>query len=87
MIGLARGVGQEIAQINEYETSLINEHDAAVFIFGNFKECIKRKRACISQHQCAGRVTGGPEISRAEIPYAFEYFHPSSRGAQGQEGY
>jgi putative methanogenesis marker protein 7 len=45
MLGLARGVGREIAQINEYETALINEHDAAVFIFGNFQECIKKKRA------------------------------------------
>jgi hypothetical protein len=45
MIGLARGVGREIAQINEYEAALINEHDAAVFIFGNFAECIRKKES------------------------------------------
>ncbi|NMB85189.1 MAG: Methyl-coenzyme M reductase operon protein C [Methanosaeta sp. PtaB.Bin018] len=81
MIGLARGVGQEIAQINEYETSLINEHDAAVFIFGNFKECIKRKESLYRNISVPVVVTGGPEISKAELPYAFEYVSSVGRVA------
>ncbi len=73
MMGLARGVGREIAQINEYETALINEHDAAVFIFGNFRECIRRKESLYRNITVPVVVTGGPEIDKCELPYAFEY--------------
>jgi putative methanogenesis marker protein 7 len=73
MIGLARGVGREIAQINEYETALINEHDAAVFIFGNFAECIRKKESLYRNIAVPVIITGGPEIPKEELPYAFEY--------------
>jgi putative methanogenesis marker protein 7 len=73
MMGLARGVGREIAQINEYETALINEHDAAVFIFGNFEECIKKKESLYRNISVPVVVTGGPQIDAKELPYAFEY--------------
>jgi len=73
MIGLARGVGREIAQINEYESGLINEHDAAIFIFGNFAECIRKKEDLYRNISVPVVVTGGPEISKSEMPYAFEY--------------
>jgi len=73
MMGLARGVGREIAQINEYETALINEHDAAVFIFGNFAECIRRKESLYRGINVPVVVTGGPEIPKEDLPYAFEY--------------
>ncbi len=73
MIGLARGVGREIAQINEYETALINEHDAAVFIFGNFGDCIKKKEILYRNISVPVIVTGGPKIDAEELPYAFGY--------------
>jgi len=73
MLGLARGVGRDIAQINEYETALINEHDAAVFIFGNFQECIKRKESLYRNISVPVVVTGGPQIAAADLPYAFDY--------------
>jgi putative methanogenesis marker protein 7 len=73
MIGLARGVGREIAQINEYEAALINEHDAAVFIFGNFAECIRKKENLYRNISAPVVVTGGPEIPKEDLPYAFEY--------------
>ncbi len=73
MIGLARGVGREIAQINEYETALINEHDAAVFLFGNFAKCIIKKEELYRGINIPVVVTGGPEIPKGELPYAFEY--------------
>jgi putative methanogenesis marker protein 7 len=73
MMGLARGVGREIAQINEYETALINEHDAAVFIFGNFAECIRKKESLYRNISVPVVVTGGPEIPKEDLPYAFEY--------------
>lgn len=73
MIGLARGVGREIAQINEYEAMLINEHDAVIFIFGNFVECIRKKESLYRNMAIPVVVTGGPAIPRADLPYAFEY--------------
>jgi putative methanogenesis marker protein 7 len=73
MMGLARGVGREIAQINEYESALINEHDAAVFIFGNFAECIRKKENLYRGISVPVVVTGGPEIPKEDLPYAFEY--------------
>jgi len=73
MIGLARGVGREIAQISEYESALINEHDAAIFIFGNFIECIKKKESLYRNISVPVVVTGGPEIAKPELPYAFDY--------------
>lgn len=73
MIGMARGVGTEIAQINEYETALINEHDAAVFIFGNFQNCIKKKESLYRNINVPVIVTGGPKMAAEEMPYAFGY--------------
>ena len=64
MLGLARGVGREIAQINEYESALINEHDAAVFIFGNFQECIRKKESLYRNISVPVVVTGGPQMSK-----------------------
>jgi putative methanogenesis marker protein 7 len=81
MLGLARGVGREIAQINEYETALINEHDAAVFIFGNFRECIKKKESLYQNISVPVVVTGGPEIEAKDLPYAFEYVSSIGRVA------
>ncbi len=43
MVGLARGFGKRIAQLNEEERDVINEHDLAVFLFGDFEECIRQK--------------------------------------------
>ncbi|HPW72941.1 MAG: methanogenesis marker 7 protein [Methanothrix sp.] len=73
MIGMARGVGREIAQINEYETALINEHDAAVFIFGNFEDCIRKKEHLYKNISVPVIVTGGPKIDAERLPYAFGY--------------
>ena len=81
MIGLARGVGREIAQINEYETALINEHDAAVFIFGNFEDCIKKKEQLYRNITVPVIVTGGPKIDMKELPYAFGYVPSIGRKA------
>src|SRR5512137_100102 len=81
MIGLARGVGREIAQINEYESMLINEHDAAVFIYGNFQECIKHKEKLYQNISVPVVVTGGPQIDPKELPYAFEYVSAIGRVA------
>ncbi len=43
MIGLARGFGKRIANLNVEERDVINEHDCAVYLLGNFEECIQYK--------------------------------------------
>ncbi len=43
MIGMARGVGKRIAGINDEERDVINEHDIAVYLLGNFETCIEKK--------------------------------------------
>ena len=35
MVGLARGFGKRIAQLNDEERDVINEHDLAVYLLGN----------------------------------------------------
>ncbi len=73
MIGMGRGVAREIAQMDEYETALINEHDAAVFTFGNFADCILKKEHLYRNLSVPVIVTGGPEMKKEDLPYAFEY--------------
>jgi putative methanogenesis marker protein 7 len=43
MVGLARGFGKRIANINVEERDVINEHDLAIYVLGNFEECIRYK--------------------------------------------
>jgi len=43
MVGMARGVGKRIAGINDEERDVINEHDIAVYVLGNFETCIEYK--------------------------------------------
>jgi putative methanogenesis marker protein 7 len=43
MVGMARGVGKRIAGINDEERDVINEHDIAVYVLGNFEACIEYK--------------------------------------------
>ncbi|MCK4270151.1 MAG: methanogenesis marker 7 protein [Methanogenium sp.] len=43
MIGLSRGFGKRIANLNIEERDIINEHDCAVYLLGNFESCIKYK--------------------------------------------
>lgn len=43
MVGLARGFGKRIAQLNDEERDVINEHDLAVYLLGDFEACIAHK--------------------------------------------
>lgn len=40
VMGLARGKGRRTSQISADEKAIIEEYDAAVFVLGNFKDCI-----------------------------------------------
>jgi putative methanogenesis marker protein 7 len=43
MVGLARGFGKRISQLNDEERDVINEHDLAIYVLGNFETCIEQK--------------------------------------------
>jgi len=43
MVSLARGPGKRIAGLNDEERDVINEHDLAVYLMGNFETCIEYK--------------------------------------------
>ncbi len=60
MLGLARGVGQRIAQMTAQEKKIIEEFDAAVFVFGCFKECIEEKVQLCAMLDVPYMVVGGP---------------------------
>lgn len=60
MVGLARGVGKRIAQMTAQERKIIEEFDAAVFVFGCFKECIEEKVRLCAMLDVPYMVVGGP---------------------------
>ncbi len=43
MVSLARGPGKRISGLNDEERDVINEHDIAVYLLGNFEKCIEYK--------------------------------------------
>lgn len=72
IIGLARGVGQRIAQIKSREKMLIEEHDVAVFLLGNFEYCLlEHKWKLFKDVKIPVIVTGGPELD--SVPHASAY--------------
>lgn len=60
MMGLARGVGRRIAQITTQEKQIIEEFDAAVFVFGTFEECIEEKAKLCKIIDIPYMIVGGP---------------------------
>ncbi len=68
MIGLARGVGKRVAQLTAKEIDLINEHDAALFLYGNFRDCIVEKTKLFRDIEVPIVVTGGPAMEASEVP-------------------
>ncbi len=74
MVGLARGVGKRICQITSYERDLINEHDLAVFILGNYEHCIIEKSKRLYEGiEIPIVVTGAPELKTEDVPNATAY--------------
>jgi putative methanogenesis marker protein 7 len=61
MVGLARGFGKRIAQLNDEERDVINEHDLAVYLLGDFETCIKQKIPILRRGITAPIIVcGGP---------------------------
>ncbi|HLB71542.1 MAG TPA: methanogenesis marker 7 protein [Candidatus Methanoperedens sp.] len=74
MVGLARGVGKRICQLSAYERDLINEHDLAVFILGNYEHCIIEKSKRLYEGiEVPIVVTGAPELKLEDVPNATAY--------------
>ncbi len=44
VMGLARGRGRKTCQISAAEKAIIEEYDAAIFMLGNFKECVTHEK-------------------------------------------
>ncbi len=63
VMGLARGKGRETAQISAEERQIIEEYDTAVFVLGNFKNCIlEEKTRLFEDLEIPVTVVCGPEI-------------------------
>jgi putative methanogenesis marker protein 7 len=74
MVGLARGVGKRICEISTFERDLINEHDIAVFILGNYEHCIIEKSKKLYEGiEIPIVVTGAPELRTEDVPNATAY--------------
>ena len=65
VMGLARGRGRRSSQISADERAVIDEYDAAVFVLGNFKDCIlDHKFKLFENIQVPVTVVCGPEIGK-----------------------
>lgn len=54
--------------MNSYERDLINEHDLAIFVFGNFGACIREKSSKLLSHiEVPVVAVGGPRVDE-ELP-------------------
>lgn len=74
MLGLARGMGRRVALSQDYERRLINEHDIAVYSFGNFSDCIiNKKPKLFSGVNVPIVATGGPDLSTDDVEGADVY--------------
>lgn len=74
MLGLARGMGRRVALSQDYERRLINEHDIAVYSFGNFSDCIMNKKPKLFSGVDVPIVaTGGPDLSTDDVEGADVY--------------
>ncbi|QYZ79139.1 methanogenesis marker 7 protein [Methanofollis formosanus] len=65
MVGLARGFGKRIANLNVEERDVINEHDLAVYVLGSFETCIEEKFPALRRGITVPIVlTGAPDAER-----------------------
>ena len=68
MIGLARGFGKRIANLNIEERDIINEHDCAVLMLGNFESCIRHKIPALRRGiKVPIILTGGPDTESLSV--------------------
>ena len=61
VMGLARGRGKTTSQISAKEKGIIEEYDAAVFMLGNFKQCVESKKALFDDIDIPVILVCGPQ--------------------------
>lgn len=66
VMGLARGRGKNTSQISAQEKSIIEEYDAAVFMLGNFKNCIDAKKELFQNIDTPVILVCGPSMENFE---------------------
>lgn len=68
VMGLARGKGRRTSQISADEKAIIEEYDAAVFVLGNFKDCIlEHKVKLFEEIEIPVVVVCGPQMD--DLPH------------------
>ena len=73
MLGLARGVGQRISQMNLDEIKVIEEHDLALFVVGNFEYCILNYKSKLFDliKNIPILVLGGPKLEKDKLKFPY----------------
>jgi putative methanogenesis marker protein 7 len=79
IVGLARGYGKTIFQISDKEKRMIAEHDAAIFSFGAFENCIMEKVKETSAIKVPHIVCGGPRTIQTTENYVGNVGRKSAR--------
>ncbi len=85
IVGLARGYGKTIFQIADKEKRMISEHDAAVFSFGIYEECVKLKAQTVSSYQIPHVICGGPPEMEGIENYIGDIGRKASRMRSSQD--
>jgi len=84
MIGLSRGFGKKTSTIREAEKRLIEEHDLAIYVMGNFKSCLLDKTHLFDV-DIPVVITGAPETLDIEQPYIGNLGRRSQRLRHSEE--
>ena len=61
VMGMARGRGKKTAQISMTERCIVDEYDGAIFMFGNFKNCVEAKADLMRDIHVPTLLVSGPE--------------------------
>ncbi len=69
VIGLATGRGKVRAGITEDEVRIINEHELAVIVLGNFRTCIEEKIHIFDDVKIQKLFVGAPTEIKADVHY------------------
>ncbi len=69
VIGLSTGRGKLRTGITEDEIRIINEHELAVIVLGNFRTCIEEKIHIFDEIKIQKLFVGGPESINVDVHY------------------
>lgn len=61
VMGMARGRGKKTAQISMTERCIVDEYDGAIFMMGNFKNCVETKAELMQDIHVPTLLVSGPK--------------------------